>query len=178
MRSRSSPSYENLSVLFHDRGQTWQQNGRDENAVDGSDFVPALGPAPYRGGGIGFADPVHSWKSRAELHSRSGCARQVEAGQTPHLPLCKDSVVPGWRRRARRNFPVLLERRSLDAVLSSTSSRPHRMIVSVPPSRDGRGRAEVMNGRSAPRAVICAHRTRGSVGRCHGLTERLRMMAG
>ena len=31
-----------------------------------------------------------------------------------------------------------------------------------------------MNGRSAPRAVLCAHRTRGSVGRCHGLTERLR----
>ena len=47
--------------------------------------------------------------------------------------------------------------------------------VSVPPSRDGRGRAEVMNGRSAPRAVICAHRTRGSVGRCHGLTERLQV---
>ena len=46
-------------------------------------------------------------------------------------------------------------------------------VVSVPPSRDGRERAEVMNGRSAPRAVICAHRTRGSVGRCHGLTERL-----
>ena len=45
--------------------------------------------------------------------------------------------------------------------------------ISVPPSRDGRGRAEVMNGRSAPRAVIYAHRTRGSVGRCHELTERL-----
>ena len=41
----------------------------------------------------------------------------------------KDSVVPGWRRWGRRNFPVLLERRSLDAVLSSTSSRPHRMIT-------------------------------------------------
>ena len=41
----------------------------------------------------------------------------------------KDSVVPGWRHQGRRNFPVLLERRSLDAVLSSTSSRPDRMIT-------------------------------------------------
>ena len=31
----------------------------------------------------------------------------------------------------------------------------------------------MVNGRTAPRSVICAQRTRRPAGRCHGLTERL-----
>ena len=60
-----------------------------------------------------------------------GCASTWEMRLTEPIPRPerKDSVVPGWRHQGRRNFPVLLERRSLDAVLSSTSSRPDRMIT-------------------------------------------------
>ena len=72
--------------------------------------------------------------ARTVRNPRTGEAISISASKSPSFKAGKairgkDSVVPGWRRQGRRNFPVLLERRSLDAVLSSTSSRPHRMIT-------------------------------------------------